>query len=169
MNAPIELRLRPPVIADAPAVFRLLADGRVAPTTSTLPLAYRESHARMWLHSAALSASPTSVERLIELCDGAAVVGAVSCKQVAPRVGNVAYWVGPEHWGRGIASEAVRQLLDELRGLGSFDRLEARHLADNPASGGVLRRNGFVRTGRQEAAWRGGAPRWMETYALTLA
>ena len=54
------------------------------------------------------------------------------------------------YWGLGYASEAARALMDWGR-----DQLGARvfvagHFADNPASGKVLRKLGFVPTGEED-------------------
>lgn len=71
------------------------------------------------------------------------------------RVGaEVGYWLGHEFWGRGLATEALRQMArrafaeqPELR------RLWAVPFADNAGSARVLEKAGFVREGvlRQSA------------------
>jgi RimJ/RimL family protein N-acetyltransferase len=56
---------------------------------------------------------------------------------------EITYWIGREHWGRGIATAALRALL-----LIEPDRpLHARAAADNAASIRVLEKCGFVVTG----------------------
>ncbi|MDB1088681.1 GNAT family N-acetyltransferase [Streptomyces sp. ACA25] len=53
---------------------------------------------------------------------------------------EVTYWIGKEHWGRGIASEALAAILGEVT-----DRpLFGRTAFDNVASQKVLQRHGFV-------------------------
>lgn len=53
----------------------------------------------------------------------------------------VGYWVGREHWGRGIASEALKQFL----GLEKRRPLDAFVIPSNVRSMRVLEKNGFVR------------------------
>jgi RimJ/RimL family protein N-acetyltransferase len=55
----------------------------------------------------------------------------------------VGYWLGPEHWGRGIASKALAEFLaiDEER------PLHATVAAHNVASQRVLEKCGFERVG----------------------
>jgi RimJ/RimL family protein N-acetyltransferase len=56
----------------------------------------------------------------------------------------VAYWLGREFWGRGIATRALRAFLEEVQ-----ERpLEARVAADNHASLRVLEKCGFSVIGR---------------------
>ncbi len=60
---------------------------------------------------------------------------------------EVGYWITPAHWGKGYATEALAGLLDIARMVG-HTRLLGHHAADNPASARVLRKAGFLPTGR---------------------
>ena len=53
----------------------------------------------------------------------------------------VGYWLGREHWGKGIASAALQQLLK----LETRRPLHAYVIPSNEASMRVLEKNGFVR------------------------
>ena len=59
---------------------------------------------------------------------------------------ELGYWIARRHWGRGIATEASRALLDIARTL-RLPRLQASHFLDNPASGRVLEKLGFEPVG----------------------
>jgi RimJ/RimL family protein N-acetyltransferase len=65
---------------------------------------------------------------------------------------ELGYWIARAQWGRGIATEACRALVDIARTL-RLRSLEASHFLDNPASGRVLQKLGFEPTGIV-------APRW---------
>jgi RimJ/RimL family protein N-acetyltransferase len=52
---------------------------------------------------------------------------------------EVTYWLGRDHWGRGLATRALRAFLDELQP----DVIYARAAADNVASRRVLEKCGF--------------------------
>lgn len=67
---------------------------------------------------------------------------------------ELTYWVDPSRWGRGIASGAVRLLLEEE----PRRPLYARVAEHNPGSQRVLERNGFVRVG-EATAWADGVGR----------
>lgn len=59
---------------------------------------------------------------------------------------ELGYWVARRFWGQGYATEAARGVLRIARMIG-HRHLEAGHFTDNPASGNVLRKLGFVPTG----------------------
>jgi RimJ/RimL family protein N-acetyltransferase len=63
------------------------------------------------------------------------------------RCGDLGYWIGQPFWGRGLATEAVRAILDfGFRELG-LNRVQASHLSRNPSSGRVMKKAGMVREG----------------------
>lgn len=62
-----------------------------------------------------------------------------------PEEREVTYWIGREHWGRGVATAALRQLLDAV----PERPLHARTAADNGGSIRVLEKCGFVVTGHE--------------------
>ena len=61
------------------------------------------------------------------------------------RVGaEVGYWLGRTHWGRGIATEAVRAVSDHAFRHFDFLRLQASVFSWNPASARVLEKAGYT-------------------------
>ena len=56
---------------------------------------------------------------------------------------EMGYWIAREHWNRGFATEAGLALLAIAEALGLV-RLEASYFIDNPASGRVLEKLGFL-------------------------
>lgn len=77
---------------------------------------------------------------------GALLIGSVGLSLLDGEI-NLGYWIARDHWGRGYASEAARAVLSLARTLG-HERIVANHFLDNPASGRVLEKVGFRRTGR---------------------
>ena len=61
--------------------------------------------------------------------------------------GSLGYWVAAGQAGRGVASAAVAQVVDDCFTTHGLHRLEAATLVDNLASQGVLRRTGFTLIG----------------------
>jgi RimJ/RimL family protein N-acetyltransferase len=90
------------------------------------------------------------------------VVGMLGFKG-APRAGQieVGYGVAPSCQGRGVATAALRALLDLIR----MERLVVRAdtAAWNLASQGVLRRLGFVETGRSSSLEDGELINWQRS------
>lgn len=108
----------------------------------TFPFPYTKHDAEQWI--AVGSRANGAVTKVIEY-DGA-FVGTVG---ITPQIGwrshlaEIGYWLGEPFWGRGIATEALRQMtalgFSELR----YDKLFAPVLAPNRASMRVLEKNGY--------------------------
>jgi ribosomal-protein-alanine N-acetyltransferase len=169
MNNCLNIRLRPVQSADADATYRLLADGCVSKTTATIPFPYSEDQARAWIQNVLVRQSTIRKcrELAIECQDTGRFIGIVSAQDVESRTGNVAYWVGPPYWGRGIATEALRLAIHQ-EWLRDFDVLVGKHLSSNPASGIVLKRNGFVFVGTELRDWRNDGLRELQVYRRCL-
>ncbi|MGV9244188.1 GNAT family N-acetyltransferase [Streptomyces sp. NPDC003710] len=76
------------------------------------------------------------------LADGDVVGSAAVYGEPGER--EVTYWIDRAHWGRGIATAALRMLLEQV----PERPLYARAAADNVASGRVLRKCGFEEAAR---------------------
>lgn len=79
---------------------------------------------------------------------GSPVVGAVGLHmQVQDHSAELGYWVSRQRWNQGVASEAVRRIVefgfDEI----GLHRIFAHHMTINPASGRVLQKAGFRHEG----------------------
>ena len=63
---------------------------------------------------------------------------------------ELGYWLGRPYWGLGYASEASQGVMDWARDNAGAHTFAAGHYLDNPASGNVLSKLGFVATGKQD-------------------
>ncbi len=59
----------------------------------------------------------------------------------------VGYWVCKPYWNKGICTEALRLMIDHVRKTTSVKSLIGSHFIDNPASGRVMEKCGFLSTG----------------------
>ena len=59
----------------------------------------------------------------------------------------VGYWVGKPYWNQGICTEALEIMLEHIRKTTDIKSLISSHYIDNPASGRVMEKCGFVPTG----------------------
>ena len=59
----------------------------------------------------------------------------------------IGYWVAKPYWNQGICTEALRLMLDHIRQTTDIKSLISGHFVDNPASGRVMEKCGFVPTG----------------------
>lgn len=67
---------------------------------------------------------------------------------IGPRDAEVGYWVSRPCWNRGIATEALRMLIDYCFHEKGFRTLWADYFPDNQASGRVMQKCGFRDTGQ---------------------
>lgn len=59
----------------------------------------------------------------------------------------VGYWVGKPYWNQGICTEALQLMLEYIRNETAYTTLICSHFVDNPASGRVMEKCGFIPTG----------------------
>lgn len=90
----------------------------------------------------------------IELKEKKEAIGAMgygpSCNCKLPaREGEpiVGYWVAKPYWNKGICTEALRMMIDHIRQTTDVKSLISGHFIDNPASGRVMEKCGFIATG----------------------
>ncbi|MCB2089139.1 MAG: GNAT family N-acetyltransferase [Sphingomonadaceae bacterium] len=137
------LLLRPPWPEDWQGVFAGIANRDVVRNLATAPWPYAPQDAQRWV---ALPQDPFHPRLLICEARTGDIVGTIG---FGPREDGIelGYWIAPTHQGRGYATEAACGILDVARMLGHRS-VRAEHFTDNPASGRVLRKVGFLPTGR---------------------
>ena len=67
---------------------------------------------------------------------------------IFPNDAEVGYWVARPYWNRGIATEALKLLIDYCFRQRGFRTLWADYFPDNQASGRVMQKCGFKDTGQ---------------------
>lgn len=139
-------RLRPFELSDAPALARIAGDERIARMVASVPSPYPELAAESWIltHEPGRRAG-TDYCYAVEDRDGA-LIGAAGLHR-CDEGWTLGYWIAPDHWGRGYASEAVGALLKAGRRTLNLRRVHAGYFPDNPASGRVLAKLGFEPSG----------------------
>ena len=139
------LLLRPGWAEDAPELARAIADEQVVRNLATAPWPYRQEDAEAFLAAPRDPVMPSFL--ITERTDGAPrIVGSCGLGRRPSGAVEMGYWIGRQHWGKGFATEASRALIEIAKAL-KLPRLEASHFLDNPASGRVLEKLGFVATG----------------------
>lgn len=145
------LILRPWRESDAEALFKYASDPEVGPRAGWPP------------HK--------SVEESLEIiknvfsCEGMWAVElkgsseAIGCVGYLPAAGSnldidddqceVGYWIARPYWNKGICSEALAAVVDYCFNVKGFTVLWGDYFPENPASGKVMEKCGFVDTGRQ--------------------
>ena len=139
------LLLRPGWAEDAPALAAAIADEMIVRNLSTAPWPFRLRDAEAFL---AQPRDPVLPSMLIFERTGAEprLVGSCGLGRRPSGAVEMGYWISRPHWGHGYATEACTALVDIARTLG-IAQLEGSHFIDNPASGRVLEKLGFVPIG----------------------
>ena len=140
------LILRPLTIADVAPMVALLNDFDIARMVSRIPHPYALDDAHAFL--AHLQSVDPSRERGFALqSDTAGLIGVVGLDPRDDGATELGYWLGKPFWGQGYMTEAVSAVLKWVGGEWRRRFLVSRHFADNPASGRVLTKAGFLYTG----------------------
>ena len=159
------LDLRPPELADARRLAALANDFDVVRMTGSMPFPYALSDAEAFVRHAQ-AADPSEEALFVIDLPGEGPIGTIGLDPDGVMTVEAGYWLGRPYWGRGYATEALASVLAWARDSWGRRCVTARHFADNPASGAVLIKAGFLYTGRV-GAWpcrsRGEdvATRWM--------
>ena len=136
-----DVTLRPVVAEDLPILYAHQADPEAARVAS-FPSRDREA---FFAHWARIREVPSGLARAV-LADGQVVGNIVSWDAEGVRL--VGYWIGREHWGRGIATAALAAFLE-------VDRTRPLHAlvaVDNVGSIRVLEKSGFVRSDERRSS-----------------
>lgn len=155
------LTLRTPAPGDASRMAELASDIGVARMTTSIPYPYKTDQARDFIDR--MHARDAAVETAFSIVsptdDFMGVVGFHPDQDGATELG---YWLGRPYWGVGYMTEAVVTALEWARESWAKRYLLSGHFADNPASGRVLCKTGFLYTGdirpRHSMARREAAP-----------
>jgi len=140
------LTLRAPGMADAPRLARLMNDFDIARMTSRVPHPYGLSDAEAFVALCQGGDPRTGRNFLLDLEDEGVVGGLGFFTPPDGRL-EVGYWIGRDWQGRGLATEALTGALAWAARDWRKRYVVAGHFADNPASGQVLVKAGFLYTG----------------------
>jgi RimJ/RimL family protein N-acetyltransferase len=156
------LVLRPPDLADAPAIQQLAGAREVALNTLLIPHPYPEGAAEAWLGR---PRSENDNVFILTLRGSGEIVGVMGL-HVDPdhKRAEIGYWIGVPYWNRGYATEAARAVVrfafEEL----GLNRVFAEVFARNPASARVLQKVGM----RHEGTPRRHVVKWGEAIDVEM-
>ena len=140
------LVLRGLVRSDAQPISELLADGHVAAMTANLPHPYGLADAEALVDRAMARDWDREPGFVIEHRHFG-LIGMLGIKLPAGSRPEIGFWLGRPYWDRGYATEALRAGLKWVKRDWRRNVVVAGHFADNPASGQVLCKAGFLYTG----------------------
>ncbi len=150
------LLLRPLFPEDWREVYHGINDADVVRMLARAPWPYSPQDAK---DNCSAKREPFDLRFVITLPgeNGAPIIGQIGadCNVDVPEIG---YWIARDYQGNGYVTEALLGLLGLLAALGVRE-VEAGHYIDNPASGAVLKKAGFIESGElrpTHALGRGG-------------
>ncbi|NWG52889.1 MAG: GNAT family N-acetyltransferase [Hydrogenophilaceae bacterium] len=164
------LVLRPLEFEDAARVSRFTSDPAVARMVGMIPLPHPRICAEGWIQiMKARAPLARDFPYAVEL-PGEGMIGCIGVhargEGERARLYELGYWFGRPYWGEGFATEAAKRLAAAAQALG---QIIAGHYLDNPASGRVLEKAGFVDVGRIEKRFSLARAAKVETRIMALA
>ncbi len=142
------LVLRSPVMDDAARIADLIGDFPVVRMLSNVPYPYDHADAVRFLSEVA-GEDPAHTRSFAIEHRTFGLIGGIGFHHGEDPWPELGYWLGRTFWGCGFATEAARWAMRWAdRGWGR-KVVGSGHFADNPASGGVLTKAGFLYTGER--------------------
>jgi len=134
------VELRKVVPDDLEVLYRIQTD----PKANDLAKVYAREQSDFYAHWAKILESPDVVMRAISY--NGQTVGNINSFPIEGKT-YVGYWIDRAYWGKGIATRAVKMLLE----IDTTRPMHAIVATDNIGSCVVLERCGFVRTGESDS------------------
>lgn len=141
------LTLQRVVPAHAEAITEAIADPRIYRMVARIAAGQTLSQTQDWIETNR-KGGQADTDHVFALTKDDSVIGCVGAHR-----GNthspfeLGYWVIPDAWNQGYATEAGAAVLYWLESRGQFAAVSG-HFADNPGSGRVLSKLGFMKAGR---------------------
>jgi ribosomal-protein-alanine N-acetyltransferase len=165
------LTLRPFSLSDALVVQRLAGAKEIADTTLRIPHPYPNGAAQEWISTHAR-----------QFADGEAAIFAIAERESESLIGSIGleisgenasaemgYWIATPYWNQGYCTEAAGAILRFAFDTLGLNRVQARHLTRNPASGRVMQKIGMSHEGHlRQAVRKSGMFEDLEMYAILM-
>ena len=161
--------MRPPIDKDARQIACCVNDKEMARNLARLPHPYAPQDALDWIAHAQKAREAGTEYAFVITHAEAGVIGSVGFNRAVGEAWEIGYWVDKAVQGKGVATEAAQALLAWGEREFGVTQFVAGHFQDNPASGRVLEKLGFVRVGEKMmfSSARGGKdPAWR--YSLSV-
>lgn len=134
---------------DAQRITELVNDPRIYRMVARIPARQTLAQTLGWIssHDARRAAD---TEHPFAISVNGELVGMTGAhREAAALPFEIGYWLTPGLWGKGIVTEAADAILNWLQGRGERAFVSG-YFADNPASGRVLDKLGFMKAGRHK-------------------
>ncbi|WP_084398378.1 GNAT family N-acetyltransferase [Henriciella aquimarina] len=140
------LYLRPLRLEDAPRVTELVNEPGIYERVARIKPGQSKEETGRWILSVERG-HDLGTDHVFAIMEGDTLIGTIGAHRLsADRPYEIGYWIAPEAWGKGIATEAAQAVIEWLEAIGAADEIVSGYFADNPASGRVLEKLGFEAT-----------------------
>lgn len=149
--------LRPILASDTEAIARMGNNPKIAGfMRDVFPYPYHLENAIAFVNSVK-GQHPTKVFAILADGEHVGCCGIFPKEDVARMNAEVGYWIGEEHWGKGIATQAVKLIAAYGFDTLGMNRLYASVFSPNKASARVLEKAGFTCEGtHRQAVYKNG-------------
>ncbi len=142
--------LSPFTLDDAPVVQQYAGAPEVARTTLNVPHPYPDGAAEIWIASHLLQYLEKKNAVFAIRSPAGELYGAINLNlKMNDRLGELGYWMGVAFWNKGFCTDAARRLIQfGFEDIG-LNKIYARHIGGNVASGRVMEKCGMKKEGTQ--------------------
>ena len=136
-------------LSDAALVQKYAGHKLIAATTGSIPHPYLDGMAEDWIGSQSQHLEKNTQHNFaITLKSTGELIGCVGLYLAFEHEkAELGYWVGVDFWNQGYgfeaARETVRYAFEELK----LNKITARHVTTNPASGKIMQKIGMIKEG----------------------
>lgn len=143
------LVLRPFTLDDAPLVQKFAGDIDIARMTANIPHPYEKGLAEEWISTHQESFEKgNDLTLAVTLDEGETLIGAISLhSNKIHQYAELGYWIGKPYWNQGYCTEAAKEIVRYGFNIMNLNRIQARHMTKNPASGRVMEKIGMKKEG----------------------
>ena len=144
MQSSIKFELRPWELSDLQSLVRHANNPNIARyMTNAFPHPYTEVNGTAFIAFASQQ-TPRNIFAITVNEEAVGGIGLHHQSDIYSRNAELGYWIGEDYWGKGIVTEAVRQMVSYGFHTWNIDRIFARPFGSNTASQKVLKKTGFI-------------------------
>ena len=138
------LVLKKPGCKDRQSIISQIGDWEVSKWLSRVPYPYTENDADEWIQTISRE------ELTFNIFEDDSLVGGIELEFLEENCHELGFWLGKQHWGQGLATEACKGLLRYAREELALKNIISSYMIGNDASARVLAKLGFIRSGEGE-------------------
>lgn len=164
----MDINLRKLTLKDAKDIYENVKDREVSKWTATIPYPYPKDGAKKFIRRAKYEAEKGK-SLILGIEFDKKVVGVVSLMHINKirKRAEIGYWLGKRHWGKGIMTQAVREILKIAFKREKLHRIYAKIYQENTSSQKIMEKCGFKLEGtHKDSCFKHGKRRNILTYAI---